>query len=48
VRGIVSANWWVLTGYVVLVAFCAAINHFEGFVLGLIVLRATKNGENDI
>jgi hypothetical protein len=31
-----------------LVAFCAAINHFEWFVLGLIVLRATKNGENDI
>jgi hypothetical protein len=37
-----------IDGEMVLVAFCAAINHFEGFVLGLIVLRATKNGENDI
>jgi hypothetical protein len=37
-----------IDGDMFLVAFCAAINHFEGFVLGLIVLRATKNGENDI
>jgi hypothetical protein len=44
----VGNKWWVLKRYMVLVAFCAAINHFEGFVLGLIVLRATKNGENDI
>jgi hypothetical protein len=37
-----------IDGDMVLVAFCAAINHFKRLVLDLIVLRATKNGENDI